>query len=483
MMAEGELEYGIRFDTNYYYFPDNWINDRPGFFTGSGMPMRFADSDGTIIDVYQAATQMTDESGQSYPFTINTLLDKAIGPEKYYGAFTANIHTDGGSQLESDSIIASAIYRNIPVVSARQMLNWIDGRNGSFFHLIDWDGNILSFTVTTGQGANGLQAIVPISNGLEVASITHNGGTIGYNLAVIKGINYAVFYASSGDYQVTMIEDTTPPTIFSNLPIDSALDVSSNATARATFNEAMDAATVESATFELRDALEVLVPATVTYDSSTNTAILTPSTVLDNDTTYTATLFGGAGGVTDAAGNPLETNFGWSFTTAVYGGTTEQFSIWEDTAVPAVISDPDASAVELGVKFRSDSDGYITALRFYKGPSNTGIHVGNLWTASGALLASVTFANETASGWQTQILPVPVAISADMTYVASYHTSVGYYSANGAYFSSSGFNNLPLRALADGEEGGNGVYLYGDGGFPNQTWNAANYWVDVVFLP
>ena len=39
----------------------------PGFFTGSGMPMRFADTDGTLIDVYQAATQMTDESGQTLP--------------------------------------------------------------------------------------------------------------------------------------------------------------------------------------------------------------------------------------------------------------------------------------------------------------------------------------------------------------------------------------------------------------------------------
>ena len=45
-------------------------------FTGSGMPMRFADADGTMIDVYQATTQMTDESGQTYPFTIDTLLNK-----------------------------------------------------------------------------------------------------------------------------------------------------------------------------------------------------------------------------------------------------------------------------------------------------------------------------------------------------------------------------------------------------------------------
>ncbi len=43
--------------------------------------------------------------------------------------------------------------------------------------------------------------------------------------------------------------------------------------------------------------------------------------------------------------------------------------------------------------------------------------------------------------------------------------------------------NGPLTALADGAGGGNGVYLYGAGGFPTQTYNATNYWVDVVFRP
>ena len=38
---------GIRLDTNYYYWPDTWVNDRPGLFTGSGFPMRFARADGS----------------------------------------------------------------------------------------------------------------------------------------------------------------------------------------------------------------------------------------------------------------------------------------------------------------------------------------------------------------------------------------------------------------------------------------------------
>ena len=43
-------------------------------------------------------------------------------------------------------------------------------------------------------------------------------------------------------------------------------------------------------------------------------------------------------------------------------------------------------------------------------------------------------------------------------------------------------DNPPLHALTDGVLGGNGVYAYGvSSAFPDQTYNAANYWVDVVF--
>ena len=86
------------------------MKDRPGFFTGSGMPMRFATETGQFVDVYQAASQMTDESDQSYPATPNALFDKALGPEGYYGAFTANMHTDLDTIPQNDALLASALH-------------------------------------------------------------------------------------------------------------------------------------------------------------------------------------------------------------------------------------------------------------------------------------------------------------------------------------------------------------------------------------
>ena len=65
------------------------------------------------------------------------------------------------------------------------------------------------------------------------------------------------------------------------------------------------------------------------------------------------------------------------------------------------------SAVEVGVKFQSDVAGSITGIRFYKATANTGTHVGNLWSSAGTLLGSITFSNETASGWQQMLLGCP----------------------------------------------------------------------------
>ncbi|HEX2272735.1 MAG TPA: DUF4082 domain-containing protein, partial [Acidimicrobiales bacterium] len=65
-------------------------------------------------------------------------------------------------------------------------------------------------------------------------------------------------------------------------------------------------------------------------------------------------------------------------------------SIWPASARPESII-VTGGPLELGVKFRSDVAGTVTGGRFYKGAGDAGTHVGNLWSASGTLLASATF--------------------------------------------------------------------------------------------
>lgn len=155
-------------------------------------------------------------------------------------------------------------------------------------------------------------------------------------------------------------------------------------------------------------------------------------------------------------------------------------SLFTAADAPATLTVSDAQSVELGVKFQSSAAGTITGVRFYKGPQNVGAHEAHLWSAAGVLLATATFVNETTTGWQEILFATPVTITAGATYVASYHTS-GFYSVDANYFASAHVSGA-LTAPSSSASGGNGVYLYGAAAaFPNQSFNASNYWVDVIF--
>lgn len=160
-----------------------------------------------------------------------------------------------------------------------------------------------------------------------------------------------------------------------------------------------------------------------------------------------------------------------------------ELSIFGPQVTPTVLTDPDTASVELGVKFRASVPGAITGIRFYKGSAaNGGTHVGSLWSASGQKLASAPFTQETSSGWQTVRFAAPVSIAANTTYVASYFAPMGAYSASNGFFTGKGEVNGPLTALASGVDGPNGVYAYGSGGFPTQSYQDSNYFVDVLFV-
>ncbi|MCU1464977.1 MAG: hypothetical protein JWM72_905, partial [Actinomycetia bacterium] len=165
-------------------------------------------------------------------------------------------------------------------------------------------------------------------------------------------------------------------------------------------------------------------------------------------------------------------------------------SIWAPSTVPTNVDSNDGRATELGVRFKSDAAGTISAVRFYKAPTNTGTHTANLWTESGQLLGTATFANETGSGWQQANFPTPIAIAANTNYVAGYYAPSGHYSEAAGYFFGppaqpdfrAAADSVPLHALHNTTSAPNGLYKYSSTPtFPTNTFNAENYWVDVVY--
>src|SRR5439155_2153095 len=124
------------------------------------------------------------------------------------GAFTANMHTDYVASTGSDAILASAKTRGVPIVSGRQMLKWLDGRNGSSLSAITFASNALTFTITVGSGATGLQAMIPTAFPAgRLSAIRLGTSPIAYTSQTIKGIEYAIFPAATGTYQASILPD------------------------------------------------------------------------------------------------------------------------------------------------------------------------------------------------------------------------------------------------------------------------------------
>ena len=483
--AQVQHAHGMRLDTSYYAWPPSWVADVPGFFTGSAMPMRFTADDGTPIDVYMAATQMSDESGQTYPATIDAFLDGALGASGFYGAFTVNAHNDTASNPVADAVLASAQARGVPVISARQLLTWLDGRNGSSIAPAGWSGSSLGFAIQPAAGSTGLQALLPLDwNGAVLTALSRAGVAQPYTVVSIKGLDYAAFAADGGSYVASYGADTTPPAVTAAVPAAGAVNVDAGSAIRVSFSEAMDPASLTAATLLLRDGGGQLVAARVAYDPSTHTATLTPLAALKLSSGYTVTLQGAGANpaARDLAGNPVHGQQ-WSFTTGTTGGGPVcPCTVWPLDRVPGLASANDGGAVELGVRWHSDVDGYVTGIRFYKGAANVGTHVGNLWSASGQHLAGATFGAESPTGWQQVDFALPVAVSANTDYVASYFAPQGGYAQDQGFFTAAGVDSPPLHLPRDGVGGRNGVFAYGPvSSFPAGSWNASNYWVDLVF--
>ena len=164
-----------------------------------------------------------------------------------------------------------------------------------------------SFTPTAGTLA---------SNTLFTATVTSAatdlaGNALAGNTAVAPGAGNHVWTFTTGT-----AGDVTPPTVTAVSPAAGATGVCLTRSASATFSEPMDAATINTTTFTVTDA-GVAVAGTVSYDAPTQVASFVPTAAAGfaASRAFIATVKSGATGVKDLAGNPLEADRTWGFST------------------------------------------------------------------------------------------------------------------------------------------------------------------------
>src|SRR6267143_150694 len=105
-----------------------------------------------------------------------------------------------------------------------------------------------------------------------------------------------------------------PPIVQSVFPANASTAVSRTTAISATFSEPVAPATVSATTF-IVSAGGGAVTGAVTLSADALTTTFTPATPLTAGTRYSVTVKGGAGGVAEPAGNRLQSDYAWVFTT------------------------------------------------------------------------------------------------------------------------------------------------------------------------
>jgi LmbE family N-acetylglucosaminyl deacetylase len=314
----------------------------------------------------------------------------------------------------------------------------------------------ISGTITGAAGAT----VRLSSGGSTVATITSGA----------SGTTYSFTNVPNGSYTVT-------PTLagYAFSPTSASVTVNgANATATAF------TATASATTYTISGTITGVAGVTVTLSSGGSTVATITSGAAG--TTYTFTnVPNGSYSVTPTLAGYTFSPTSASVTVSGANVTGVNFSDPESvftTQTPALTGKTDGANLELGMLFQSDIAGQITGIRFWKDASETGTHTGNIWSSTGTLLASVTFTNETASGWQVQNLASPLPIAANTTYVVSVNTGNTYYVDTYSGLASK-ITNLDLSSVATTNNG-----VYGTSGtFPTSSYSNSNYFRDVVFVP
>lgn len=197
-----ERSWGIRLDMNYYNWPPGWIQERAGYMTGSALPMRFASVDGQLFNVFQQETHLVNETWNGSTEGIEKLVSAADGAEGYFGVL--GTHYDYSDSFDRQ-LMDVATKHDVPMISARQLLDFTDGRNASRIGDLVAAADSVHFTVIPDPRVSGmLQTMLPVraASG-TLASLKRDGQNVEFAVRTIKGIDYAFFDAEKGTYAAT----------------------------------------------------------------------------------------------------------------------------------------------------------------------------------------------------------------------------------------------------------------------------------------
>ena len=205
--AEIEAGLGIGLDCNLYHYDQGSSHGHYlggiGNFTGSGLPMKFINSNGQVIDIYQSVTQLPDEQWleENLYGCFKTLLDRSLDAEAYTFV-NVNFHSDRWqvwSRKPGLDMLDYANRRSVPVWTAEHTLDFLKAREAASFHNLRWSDHKLSFTLEVPLGGQDLTLMLPqVHHGLAISRVEVDGARQTGRRMTIKGRSYTLVKTGTG---------------------------------------------------------------------------------------------------------------------------------------------------------------------------------------------------------------------------------------------------------------------------------------------
>lgn len=213
--AQIEEQNGVQLDCNYAHY-DNGAREahflgpfgiNHGNYTGSGLPMKFANLDGDVINVYQHFNNVYDQQymehddKEGFYNCFKGLVDRSIDDEVYsYVSVKAHNAEYFFSEQPLMKMLDYANENKIPVWTEEKLLNFLRAKDEAYFSNIEWTGSKLTFDLSSNiSHSNDIACMIPYSFGnKQVHQVMLNDKVVPFIVRSVKGKDYTMGMINPG---------------------------------------------------------------------------------------------------------------------------------------------------------------------------------------------------------------------------------------------------------------------------------------------
>lgn len=221
--AKIEEQNGIELDANYAHY-DNGSNqnkflgatgNRQGSFTGTALPMKFCDTDGKLVNVYQHVNNVYDqqymelEDKQGFFECFKGLLDRSID-EDIYSYVSIKAHNDE-YYFSKEPLLKMLDYaktKKIPVWTESKLLGFLKAKDALTFENFNWENKTFAFDIKSPLACEPYVTItIPVLfKNKKIKKIMIDGKETTSSYRTIRKTSYAVFNIATGkNYEVKVL--------------------------------------------------------------------------------------------------------------------------------------------------------------------------------------------------------------------------------------------------------------------------------------